>query len=211
MMRWGLSAREQRILLAGCVLAVAILWLYVTYIVRPLMQEAAELSRQVRSAKEELKTLEMATANEAALREQHRQVQETVASLRKMLPAEEELPAVIEHLSDLANQSQLKIQTIFPQRSAEETSGPAGGPSPPSVYKDVLIQIDALGGYHQLGMFLSLVESGEKPMELSTLKISGDPKESKRHRIKLLVRSYFATGGSVAAGKTLTVQGASQL
>ena len=208
-MRWGLSAREQRALLLGSGLAVGVVWLYLTCIVRPLMREAAELGQQVRAARDEFKTLEAATANEATLREQHRQVQETVAALREMLPAEEELPAVIEHLSDLASQSQVKIQTIFPQRPAVEKANAAeGGASPPPVYKDVLIQIDALAGYHQLGTFLSLVESGEKPMEVATLKISGDPKESKRHRIKLLVRSYFSTGGSGATGKAPAAQGA---
>ena len=200
-MKLRFSVREQRTLLIVVVLAVSTVWMYLAFIARPLMRESNELTKRVTIARDQLKALEIATANEAALKEQHRQLQETVKSLRSLLPAEEELPRVIELLSDLASQSQVKIQTIFPQRQAEtleEPNNPKSESKEPLVYKEVLIQIDALAGYHELGTFLSLVESGEKPMQVSSLRISSDLKESKRLHIKLLIQSYFATSGSVA-------------
>jgi Tfp pilus assembly protein PilO len=203
-MKLGVSARQQRTLLLGGMLAVLIWWMYTSYLIKPLMREVASVGQQVRSARERLRVLEAAVARETALREQHRQLNQTVTSLRGQLPAEEELPAVIEHLSDLASQAQVKIQTIFPRRSSK-SQGADGGPRPTApgavVYKDILIEIDALAGYHQLGTFLSFVESGDKPMQVSTLRISGDSKDSKRHRIKLLLRSYFSIGGGLPVGK----------
>ena len=198
-MRLNLTVREQRTLAIVVVLGGGILWMYFTFIVGPLMREAGESGRQVRAAREQLKLLRTATANESALRTQHEQLQETVASLRKLLPAEEELPQVIELLSALAGQSQVKIQTIFPQRpltGEAEALQEQATPAAPLVYKDVLIQIDALAGFHQLGMFLSLVETGDKPLQVSSLKISSDPKD-RRLQVKLLVQSYFATSGNV--------------
>ena len=202
-MKLGLSGREQRTLLIGGVLAIIVLWVYGAYIMGPLRKEAAELGEQVRLAREQLRALEAVTANEAAVQTQHRQVSDTVKSLRSLLPAEEELPSIIELLSDLASQSQVKIQTIFPQRQALPAGGPSensatmnGTTAEPLVYKDIIIQIDALGGYHDLGMFLSLIESGKKPMEVSSLQMSADSKDPRRHIIKLLIRSYFAMGGS---------------
>ena len=199
-MKLNMTVREQRTLGIVAVLGAGILWMYLTYIVGPLMREAGELGRQVRTAREELKLLQTATANESALKTQHQQLQETVASLRKLLPAEEELPKVIELISDMAGQSQVKIQTIFPQRPLAETSAATqkdAAPPPPLVYRDVLIQIDALAGFHQLGTFLSLVETGDTPMQVSSLKISSDPKD-RRLQVKLLVQSYFATSGNVS-------------
>lgn len=200
-----LSAREQRTILAVGLLVVVIVWLYSASIIRPLMREAGELEQQVRSAREQLKSLEAATANEAALREQHRQLQGTVASLRSLLPAEEELPRVIGLLSDLANQAQVKIQSIFPQRpigSQEPARGPTGATAKPVMTKEVPIQIDALAGYHQLGSFLSLVEASDRPLQVSSLRISGDPREPKRLRVKLLIQSYFAASGAIAIGES---------
>ena len=198
-MKLRLTTREQRALAAIGVLGAGILWTYFTFIVGPLMREAGELSQQVRAAREEFKTLQSATANETTLRQRHEQLQDTVASLRKLLPAEEELPHVIELLSDLAGQSQVKIQTIFPQRPLAEDAHALEKPAAsaaPLVYKDVLIQIEALAGFHQLGTFLSLVETGETPMQVSSLRISSDPKD-RRLQVKLLVQSYFATSGTV--------------
>jgi Tfp pilus assembly protein PilO len=202
MMKIRLSPREQRTLLLVVGLGAVIFWVYSSVIVGPLGRERRAVREQVRSARLELKTLEAATANEAALREQQQKLQETVASLRELLPAEEELPAVIELLSDLASQSQVKIQTIFPQRPLQDAVGGKSKTAPePLVYKDILVQIDALAGFHQLGTFLSLVESGEKPMQVSSLKISVDPRDSRRHHIKLLVQSYFAASGTAIGEK----------
>lgn len=193
-MKLALSSRDQRTLLAGGGLALLVLWVYGAYILGPLMRNASRLGQQIQQARDRLSALEAATANEDALRKQHEQLTQTVTSLRSLLPAEEELPSLIETLSDLASQTQVKIQTIFPQR-------PVGGQEPgagataltPVVYKEIPIQIDALAGYHQLGAFLALVESGSKPVRIASLRIAANPREPKRHNVKLLLRSYFAT------------------
>ena len=209
-MKLGLSVREQRTILIGGLLAILVLWMYGALIVSPLMRESSDLGDQVRLAHEQLRGLEAVTANQGAVEAQHRQMTDTVKSLRSLLPAEEELPSIIELLSGLASQAHVKIQTIFPQRpgwpgqeSADGASTKTAVPAEPLVYKDVIIQIDAQAGYHQLGTFLSLIESGKKPMEVSSLRMSADPKESRWHTIKLLVRSYFATSGSSNANAAL--------
>lgn len=206
-MKVSLTLRERRTLLLGGALAVVVGWVYVAYIIGPLLREAGRLGQEVATARQQLQLLQLATANEVALRDQHRQLDETVSSLRKLLPAEKELPAVIEQLSDLASQAGVKIETIFPQRP---TDAPKPKPPPtakpgaatPIVYKDVLIQIDAVAGFHQLGTFLALVESSDEPMEVDSLRVTADPRGLKRPEIKLVIKTYFATDDSdaVSAG-----------
>ena len=195
-MKIALSKREQRVVFSIAGLALLIGWLYTAYIVGPLTREAARLGREVRSARARLASLEAVMTQEPKIRGQFQQWDEKVKVLRSQLPAQEELPAVIELLSDLATESQVKIQAIFPQRSLNEKDDAKSGKSDsadPGVYKDVVIQIDALAGYHQLGTFLSLVESGRRPMRLSSLRMAGDSKDPKRHHVKILIRAYFAT------------------
>jgi Tfp pilus assembly protein PilO len=195
MMKLNLSPGDRKIVfLGGPVFLLVIFWAYPAYILAPRFKSLSSLGQQVRATREQLRGLEASVVNEAMIREQYDQVNETVASLRHLLPPEEELPAVIEYLSSLASKSSVKIQTIFPQRSTDdrEASQKGQGPSGMVVYKDVPIQIEALAGYHQLGAFLSLVESGDKPIQVSSLRISADRREPKRHIIKLLLRSYFA-------------------
>jgi len=199
-MKLTLSKRDQQTVLVGGLLAVVVLWVYGAVILGPLQKRFVSVGQQVRAAREQLRTLEQVTANEAALREQHAQLDETVTSLRRLLPAEEALPAVIEFVSDLASQAQVKIQTIFPQRSVQEqdtaaAGGTVQGPEELAVYKQVPIQIDAQAGYHQLGIFLSLVESSGKAMQISSLRISGNAKEPKRHDVKMVLLAHFALAG----------------
>ena len=181
-------------------LAVGILWVYTSLIAGPLLGEVRGLGQRIRDARQELNVLKTTTANEAVLWEQYRQLQADVTALRDLLPGEDELPQLIELLTDLASQSQVKIQTIFPQRAS---AGSATDRDPdadlgPTVYKDVLIQIDAITGFHQLGVFLSLVEARDTPMQVSFLRISSHPRETRRVKVKLLIQAFFAAKGAVA-------------
>lgn len=206
-MKLALSKPERRAILAVGSLALVIGWLYAAYLVLPLQREARRLAQEVQSARQRVGTLEAAVANEQSLRAQYQQWDEKVQSLRVFLPAQEELPAVLERLSALANQTQVKIETIFPQRSpgdrkpAEGSSGKSAPTQPgPGAYEEALIQVEALAGYHQLGAFLGAVESGDKPVRVSSLHMVGNPKEPKRHHIKLLLRAYFATSRLADSG-----------
>lgn len=198
-MRLTLTPRERQAVIVGGVLAALVLWLYVGYIIGPLSRELGRLGKQIRSAKEEVRLLEAGTASEAALRDQHHQVSESVQALRKLLPADSALSQLIERLSELASRSQVRIQTLYPQRelleseAAKDQEAEDQAAKTPDVYHAVLITIHAVAGYHQLGTFLSLAEAENKPMEIVSLSVLPDSRELRRHQVKLVLRAYFAS------------------
>jgi len=203
-MKLALVKREQQLIVLVAVLAVVIGWVYAVYIIAPLMRQASDVDRQLREGREKVKALELAVANENTLQAQFQQWDEKVKALRSRLPSDAELPSVIEFVSGLAGQTGVKIQTIFPQRpkSEEAKDKPSEIPSKtkvvkepePAYYQETLIQIEALAGYHQLGSFLNLVESAEKPIRIQSLRIVSTTSElSTSHRIKLVLRAYLAT------------------
>ena len=203
-MRLGLSPRELRTVLLGGVIGIAVLYMYVAMILAPLWRQASSLGERVSSARAQLAALRQATTNEAAIQEQHHSLQGAVVSLRGQLPSEDELPAVIEFLSGLASQTQVKIQTIFPQRplnhQPDDRLLAAQGKTAAElmVYKEIPIQIDAQANYHQLGTFLSLVEASKKPMQVTTLRVSSNPKEPRWHNVNLSLLTYFAVREVIA-------------
>ena len=192
------SARDQRNILLVGALSLLILWVYSSYLVGPLWRHTSQLSEQVRSARDRLRALEAATANAPTVEAQYRQADDAVTAMQRRLPSKEELPAVIERLSVLANEADMRIQSIFPNRTAAEGLG-EGPPSQTVVYQTVPIQVEALAGYHQLGTFLSLVESGSRPMRIASLRIVSQPKESKRHLINLVIEAYLARDDKAAS------------
>lgn len=197
------SPREQKALGAMVAVGSVTVYVYFAFLVGPLWQKAVDLGQRVRTSREELQTLRAATANEGAIREQYQALQTTVGSLRSFLPPEKDLPAVIEVLSNLAQRTNVKIQTIFPQRSLADQqavttakNNPAAIPEP-VVYRQVPIQIDAQSGFHQLGLFLSMVEAEATPMELRSLRVASDPREPKRHTVKMVIDAYFAADSAI--------------
>jgi Tfp pilus assembly protein PilO len=198
-----LPAREQRALLAAVGLAVLVGWLYTAFILLPLFRETGRLGQQVGEARARVRDLKLLTVNEAALQGEYEQLQQRVGTLRALLPDQEELPLVIGRLSELASEAQMKIQTIFPQRSAWETAGAAAATPPaskqPAVFEEMLIHIEAATGYHHVGRFLSLAETDDRPLRVAKLRMISDPKDYKQVNVTLLLEVYFATP---AAGAT---------
>ena len=212
------NTRQQRAILAIGLSGLVIAWIYFVYLIGPLRRQGARIARQLQTARQQLRALEASVANQQSLQQQYTQWDDKVTALRSLLPAREELPAVIERLTALATQTQVKIQAIFPQPSSSDQEAakeppketppakagkPGGGkaspPLPlPVVYEDVLIQIDASAGYHQLGTLIGAMESSDKPMRVASLRLVGNPKDPQHPLIKLVVRASFAATGALA-------------
>ncbi len=198
-MKKTLAGRDVQDIVKVGVAGVVILWVYISYLLVPIGRQAIEVGKQTQQARQRLKSLQSVVANENSVKVQYAQMDEVVSSLRKAMPAEEELPAVIDFISDLAAKTDVKIQTIFPQRAnntqqqqIQMLPDRVVKPEEPPVYVAIPIQIDALAGFHELGTFLSLVETGDKPTQVVSLRISANPKEPRRHQVNLVIRSYFA-------------------
>ncbi|GEM_PF-1418123 len=189
--------QDQQFLLIAVLVGVLGGWGYVAYLVSPLMRSVSSLGGQIRTAELQLRTVQQTIAQEPSLRRDRDALSQKLQHLKTSLPSEQGMPTVIQFLSDLASQTQVKIRTIFPQRTVESLGLLAAGKEPTQkpneLYKEVAIQVDAVSGYHQLGNFLSRVESGEQPMELKSLRISADPKDPRRHSMKIVISAYFST------------------
>lgn len=189
------AAHERKVLLATVLLAAVVLWVYYAYILTPLLQNVSRLGQELRTVRSQLREVEQAIVQEPQLRQQYQRLADETAKWRAALPAEDELPAVIERLSEVAGQTGVKIQLITPQRPLQGPSGSAGQPAgsqSPVLYKEIPIAIDALAGFHQLGTFLSRIESGEQPMQLRGLRISENSQALRRHLVKITLIAYVA-------------------
>ena len=200
-----LTPQQQLILISLAVLLG--LGAYITYGILPLFQWITGLRQEAETINQQLQRMQQTLLQEGRLRDELTKTEKTLEQLRSAFPSEDRLPSVIEVLSDVATQSGVKIQTISPEHPTTPPPAPpappAGGKSPGKtkgpvvkpleLYKEIPIQIDALAGFHQIGMFLSRVESGAQPMQVRLLRISENPAEPRRHIVKLQLVAYFAS------------------
>ena len=100
------------------------------------------------------------------------------------LPAEHEIPIILEDLSKMAKDSYVKILGINPVglRGTEEKKT--------GTYRKIPIMISAKAGYHELGGFINRIEDADRFMEISDIRINANPKSPRNHEIVLIVTLY---------------------
>ncbi len=112
------------------------------------------------------------------------------SQIRKLVSAGE-IPWVIEEISRLANQQDVKLFQIKPSRSlAKAKSIPRFIPA--DRYSPVQIDLEISAGYHQLGRFLSELENHAVFLEIQELDIKQSQRCPFEHKIKLKLKTLVA-------------------
>ncbi|MFZ5653671.1 MAG: type 4a pilus biogenesis protein PilO [Pseudomonadota bacterium] len=112
--------------------------------VRDLYAELARAAAQEQTLKKQYESLAFEVANLEVYRLQMEQIEESFQGLLAQLPADTEVPGLLEDITEIGLGSSLKINsiTLQPERAAE-------------FYVELPISIVATGGYHDFGAFVS--------------------------------------------------------
>ncbi len=201
-----LAPRQQKTVLVIAGLGVVTAGIYLGLIMLPMWNQYTNFSSQITQARQQLGILQAVTVREPQLHQQHRDLLQSVRSWRERLPRAGETSSVIEHISEFAAQAGVKVLSIVPLTDA---SAPVAASKPASAkppYYTVPIQMEAMAGYHQLGRFVDLIEGTSTPMQIVSLRVAGNLKDSARHRVRLMIQAYVASEslGDEAASKEET-------
>jgi len=159
-------------------LAVAFYFYYLKDIVKERDNIQADIARLEVSVAQ-------ATAIEGRLkrfREELKQLEERLAVLQAILPAEKETPTVLRSVQQMASSSNLKIQKFTPQ------------PVVPRVfYSDWPIQIDVEGNFDGLGAFFEKISHATRIINVDSISVTGFEKEQDMNPSHTLKASCTAT------------------
>lgn len=118
-----------------------------------------------------------------------KQMEDEINLYIKKLPMEHEIPMLLEDISNMATTSNVKILGISPLGGGKEGGAKA------KVYQGIPIMINAVGGYHELGVFINKLENADRFMEISDLKVNSNKADYRRHNIELIVSTYVLLKG----------------
>lgn len=142
--------------------------------------QVGTLSRNLKTTKQDIASIEQFHKRLTALKEKISVVGERIAQ-------DEEMPVVLENISQLAKQSNLKILQLKPSRTEQKiVAATQGG----DIY-ELPILIEARSGYHQLGGFINKLENDRRFMSLAGLELLSDAADSLHHDAKLVVETYI--------------------
>lgn len=170
------------VLIAIPSLLVAIV--YMSFILIPQVERVFDAVSQASKASLNIKEATLDISNIPKLKETMTSYEEKVNRYEKMLPAEQEIPTLLENLSEMARASGVKIGGIMPIVGKEDKVKKSG------FYKEQPILINAKCGFHELGKFLSKMENADRFMKVSDINIKSVAQSPKKHDVELLIVTY---------------------
>lgn len=177
------NTQTQRILAAGLVFLTAfVLYLYFVFV--PQITRVPALFGKVSKITADLKSAKSMSAEMEGLKKRLAEYNEKVEWYEKKLPVEQEIPNLLENLSNMAKGSNIKITSIMP---APENNAQRQG----KLYQEIPIRITARSGYHELGRFLSNLENSDRFMKVTNIGIKSNKASPKQHDIDLTVCTYI--------------------
>lgn len=177
----SLNQRTQYYVLIG--ILVGILLLDVGLIMVP---QFIGISKMSSATEENLKNIEQLKNNQMRLPQynlQVRNIQLEIDAIHKYIRSESEIPMVLESISRLATQYDIRIDQLMPLKSTmRELVRTEDG-----VYLAISISIKAQGGFHNLGQFLGHMENEKMFLTMQQLECTGNPENTKVHDINLIL------------------------
>lgn len=173
-----------------CLIAAA---LYLNFILLPQTKEFLSLFSDVSKLTVKIKNMEAGIAAIPSFKKDIDTYRDKVDKYEKMLPAEQEVPALLNSLSSMAQSSNIKIIAITPALNQDKAVRGS------KAYHEIPILITAKGGFHELGRFLSGLETSERFMKVADLEIKTNPSNAKVHDIDILILIYTLPSEKIKA------------
>ncbi|MEE9500213.1 MAG: type 4a pilus biogenesis protein PilO [Candidatus Omnitrophota bacterium] len=183
-----LDKAKKKILLIYASAVLLILVGYFCLFLRPAMTKLAGIIPEIRENKVAIKSVQTDLLYEDKLNKRLKLLQEKLAGYEKRLSREKELPVLLENLSRMAKESQVRILGITPYGTRLKAQKGTGEEK--SVYQEVPIAITAQSGYHELGSFINRLENDQRYMQISHMKIKPGHADKDQHEIDFVVYAY---------------------
>lgn len=162
--------------------------LYMSFMFLPQVANDVSLVGKTVKMRGDLRTARLLIAEKKMLKRKDMEYNEKIEAYEKKLPAQQEIPDLLENLSKMARNADITIIGITPVvlKVQKERKG--------QVYKEIPILITAKSGYHELGHFLSNLENADRFMKISNINIKTNPAAPKKHDVELMVYTYALSG-----------------
>jgi type IV pilus assembly protein PilO len=169
-------------------LGLIALVLFVTFIFIPQVTNDVRMIGKTFKVRSDLKSARSLIADKENLKKKFDEYDSKIEVYEKKLPAQQEIPDLLESLSKMARNADISIVGITPVPSKLQKDRKG------QVYKEIPILITAKSGYHELGRFLSNMENTDRFMKVVDIKIRANAAAPKRHDVELMVYTYVLSG-----------------
>ncbi|MFA6321031.1 MAG: type 4a pilus biogenesis protein PilO [Candidatus Omnitrophota bacterium] len=188
MVKFSIDLKDKKkVLILGAIVGVGAIYIYLSFILLPQIARVAVAYSKADKLNSEAKVAQREISEIEGLKKQVIKYRGKIESYESMLPAEQEIPKLLEGLSDMAKSANVKIVAITPIQSKQEAQNN-------QTYQEIPILINAKSGYHELGKFLNNLENADRFMKVIDIRINENKATPKRHDVEILVLTYKLLG-----------------
>jgi len=180
------NQKQMAILIAAAVILA--LLAYFNFLLKPQVVKISGIRSELSKASSDLRTARADIAKIKSMKKAIEEYNTKIGQYEKTLPTEEGIPDLLESLSNMAKNANMRIAGIVPVDS--KNLKPQG-----RVYQEIPIMVTAKAGYHELGRFLSSLESSDRFIKVADIQIKAGKADPKKHDVELLVVTYVLLGG----------------
>jgi len=166
-------------LLIGIVLLVVFILDYL-FVMQFQLGTLRSLSPKIKELSEEVKTTKKNIELLPQFRKELTRLSGELGDINRKIRTRQDIPAILEDISRLANKNGVKIQQIMPNTSVEKSLLQ----NEDGQYFSIPIIMEARSGYHQFGKFLNQLENEDVLLQTRDFTIAAS-KESLSHAIKI--------------------------
>jgi len=103
-----------------------------------------------------------------------------------------DLPVLLQKISVIAKECNVRVNQITHVKETKIASSRPGEPVQPQAQGliPVTIRLDLVGGYHNLGKLVNLLENAAEPIAAQEMRVSSDRAEFQKLRINLTLKTF---------------------
>jgi type IV pilus assembly protein PilO len=161
------------IILVAVFLIPVITFYFLVY--SPKSKEIKALDASIAKLDNEIATAEVKVRRLDELKAENEKLKQQLAELKEQMPEEEEVSVLLKQVSDLGLTSGLAILLWKPGSKK---------PDPEGVYVEIPVQVEVVGGYHDLGVFYSHISNLKRIVNISNIKITSPQARLEKQLIK---------------------------
>jgi len=158
------------------------------FMIIPQFLSMANVTREVGDLSNKIEINEKRISKVDELRKKTEELRVELQKRAKHLPAEKEIPELLEGFASIAKKSDVNLLSITPHGLQAAGGGDILG----KYYREMPLTITAKSGYHELGHFTSNLENEKRVIIIDDLQIRGNSGTPRQHDVVMKVKTYVS-------------------
>jgi type IV pilus assembly protein PilO len=174
--------KKQRFILI-VILFVALIGLFFFYPFKSNHRKIEALTKQVGDLEHQIVVNKSLAEEKDKLLAKNAELQEKLLEIQQKFPTSSEVTDLLKQVSVLGQQSGLDIQLWKPRNKVKNAS---------NLYYEIPVEIEVLGGYHDVGIFFDKVSKLSRIVNITDLSMSKKDKKSQGIVTKCVAKTFSA-------------------